>query len=46
MALPARVADLASYDVLLSVAELGSMGRAAAAHARPGGHGSPRPAPW
>ncbi|GLZ49733.1 transcriptional regulator [Actinomycetospora sp. NBRC 106375] len=32
MSLPARVADLASYDVVLSVAELGSMGRAAAAH--------------
>lgn len=32
MALPPRVADLAPYDLLLSVAALGSMGRAAEAH--------------
>ena len=32
MPLPARVADLASYDLVLSVADLGSMGRAASAH--------------
>lgn len=30
--LPPRVADLAPYDLVLSVARLGSMGRAAAAH--------------
>ena len=32
MPLPPRVADLAPYDLVLSVAELGSMGRAAEAH--------------
>lgn len=32
MPLPPRVADLGPYDVLLSVAALGSMGRAAAEH--------------
>ncbi|MFI6031412.1 LysR family transcriptional regulator [Amycolatopsis magusensis] len=32
MPLPARVSDLTSYDLLLSVAELGSIGRAARAH--------------
>lgn len=32
MALPYRVADLLPYDLLLSVAELGSMGRAARRH--------------
>ena len=32
MPLPPRVSDLGPYDVLLSVAALGSMGRAAAAH--------------
>jgi len=30
--LPPRVADLGPYDLLLSIAERGSMGRAAAAH--------------
>ena len=32
MPLPSRVTDLASFDLLLSVAELGSIGRAARAH--------------
>ena len=32
MPLPSRVSDLTSFDLLLSVAELGSIGRAAAAH--------------
>ncbi|MGP4019722.1 LysR family transcriptional regulator [Saccharopolyspora sp. 5N708] len=32
MPLPPRVRDLTSFDLLLSVAELGSIGRAAAAH--------------
>lgn len=32
MPLPPRVSDLTSFDLLLSVAELGSIGRAAAAH--------------
>jgi DNA-binding transcriptional LysR family regulator len=32
MPLPSRVSDLTSYDLLLSVAELGSIGRAAKAH--------------
>ncbi|WP_163510789.1 LysR family transcriptional regulator [Fodinicola acaciae] len=32
MALPPRVSDLTSFDLLLSVARLGSIGRAAAAH--------------
>ncbi|KOV83818.1 LysR family transcriptional regulator [Nocardia sp. NRRL S-836] len=32
MPLPGRVTDLASYELLLSVAELGSIGRAAKAH--------------
>jgi DNA-binding transcriptional LysR family regulator len=32
MPLPSRVADLTSFDLLLSVAELGSIGRAAQAH--------------
>jgi DNA-binding transcriptional LysR family regulator len=32
MPLPSRVADLTSFDLLLSVAELGSIGRAATAH--------------
>src|SRR5688500_3723160 len=32
MPLPSRVTDLASFDLLLSVAELGSIGRAAKAH--------------
>lgn len=32
MPLPPRVADLTPYDLMLSVATLGSMGRAAAAH--------------
>lgn len=32
MALPPRVADLAPYDLVLTVARLGSMGRAAEAH--------------
>ncbi|WP_227012733.1 MULTISPECIES: LysR family transcriptional regulator [unclassified Pseudonocardia] len=32
MPLPPRVADLAAFDLLLSVAGLGSMGKAAAAH--------------
>ena len=32
MPLPSRVADLAGFDLLLSVAELGSIGRAAKAH--------------
>jgi DNA-binding transcriptional LysR family regulator len=32
MPLPSRVSDLTSFDLLLSVAKLGSIGRAAAAH--------------
>jgi DNA-binding transcriptional LysR family regulator len=32
MTLPARVSDLAPFDLLLTVARLGSLGRAAAAH--------------
>ena len=32
MTLPARVSDLAPFDLLLTVARQGSLGRAAAAH--------------